>query len=142
MAPLAGWFAGEARVSTRRGPPTFWPFSALSGWSGFDVNLRPPCDEDFDPSGRAVLVTGQGSGRRGALKVSSLLHWVAFVWLAALYFTFLAGELSAFLLLCAGLLFFLEHMSPRKWTSPFFRINVLAGFVVLLMVWAGVQKEF
>jgi 4-hydroxybenzoate polyprenyltransferase len=139
MAPLAGWFA------VRPGFDEAWPAYLLALFSafwlaGFDV-IYATLDEDFDRA-EGLFSLPVKLGRRGALKVSSLLHWVAFVWLAALYFTFLAGELSAFLLLCAGLLFFLEHMFAEKVDFAFFRINVLAGFVVLLMVWAGVQKEF
>ena len=137
VAPVGAWLAVTGSFAW---PAIVLAFAVVFWLAGFDV-IYATLDEDFDRA-EGLYSLPVKLGRRGALKVSSLLHGAAFLCLAALYFTSMAGELAAFLLLCAGLLFFLEHMFAEKVDFAFFRINVMAGFVVLLMVWAGVQKEF
>jgi 4-hydroxybenzoate polyprenyltransferase len=139
MAPLAGWFAVSPGFDGAGPAYVLALFSAL--WlAGFDV-IYATLDEEFDRKEGLFSIPAR-FGRRNALRISSLLHGAAFLCLALLYFTSLSGVAAAFLMLAAGFLLFLEHMSAEKVELAFFKINVLTGFVVLAMIWFGVGKEF
>lgn len=139
MAPLAGWFA--VRPGFADSLPAFLLAVFSFFWlAGFDV-IYATLDEDFDRK-EGIFSIPARFGRRTALRISSALHWGAFLSLAALYFLSLTGAASAFLLLVAGFLLFLEHMAVEKVDLAFFKINVVTGVVVFGMIWAGVLKEF
>jgi 4-hydroxybenzoate polyprenyltransferase len=59
-----------------------------------------------------------------------------------LYAACLSGVPAAFLMLVAGFLLFLEHILVDNVDLAFFKINAVAGFVILAMVVAGVRGEF
>jgi 4-hydroxybenzoate polyprenyltransferase len=139
MAPLAGWFA------VNPGFEDAWPAYLLAAFSalwltGFDI-IYATLDEEFDRK-EGLFSMPARFGRRRALQISSVLHGAAFLCLAALYMTSLAGVGTAFLLLGAGALLFLEHMMVNRVDMAFFKMNVLTGFVVFAMIWLGIQKEF
>ncbi len=139
MAPLAGWFA------VNPGFADAWPAYLLALFSclwlaGFDI-IYATLDEDFDRR-EGIFSLPVKLGRKRALRMSILFHFAAFACLSALYFTSLAGVMTAFLLLFTGFLLFLEHMASDRVDLAFFKINSLAGFVILAMIWSGVQKEF
>lgn len=139
MAPLAGWFAVRPGFEESLPAVLLALFSAF--WlAGFDI-IYATLDEDFDRKEGLFSVPAR-FGRRSALRLSSITHGFAFVFLAALYFSALSGVTAAFLLLVTGFILFLEHMVPSKVEMAFFKLNTLAGFVVFAMIWAGVLKEF
>jgi 4-hydroxybenzoate polyprenyltransferase len=139
MAPLAGWFA------VRPGFDDSWPAWILAVFSvfwlaGFDI-IYATMDEDFDRK-EGIFSMPARFGRKGSLRISSVMHWGAFLSLVALYFTSLAGVGAAFLLIMTGFLLFLEHMTTEKVEFSFFKINIVTGFVVFAMIWLGVRSEF
>jgi 4-hydroxybenzoate polyprenyltransferase len=139
MAPLAGWFA--VRPGFAEAAPAYLLALFSVFWlAGFDV-IYATLDEEFDRR-EGIFSLPARFGRKTALRISSVLHWGAFLCLAALYVAALSGVAAAFLLLVTGLLLFLEHMSVDRVDLAFFRLNVLTGFVVFGMIWVGVLKEF
>ncbi len=139
LAPLGGWFA------VRPGFEGFWPALILALFSffwlsGFDI-IYATQDEEFDRK-EGLFSLPARLGKRGALRVSSLLHWAAFACLGALYAVRLQGVAAAFLMIMAGFLLFLEHMFVDNVDLAFFKINVITGFVILAMVMMGVGAEF
>ncbi len=143
MAPLAGYLAAH--------PDLRWPWPAVGlaaftlFWgSGFDI-IYSTLDEESDrANGIRSMVTWLG--RRGGLRVSALLHVLAFAslvavaWFAALgsssmlYAPALRG--TAIALATAGVLLFLEQRWAGDVDLAFFKVNVWVSAVVLLMVLA------
>ncbi len=139
LAALGGWFA------VRPGFDGMWPAVILALFSffwlsGFDI-IYATLDEEFDRR-EGIYSLPAKLGRYRALQLSALLHWAAFFCLVALYASALRGVLAAFLMITAGLLLFLEHLLVDNVDLAFFKINVLAGFIVLAMVISGVRSEF
>lgn len=139
MAPLAGWFA------VRPGFEDAWPAYILAAFSffwlsGFDI-IYATQDEDFDRREGLYSIPARFS-RKTAQRISSVVHGGAFLCLAVLYATSLSGVGAAFLMIMAGFLLFLEHILADHVDLAFFKINVVAGFVIFAMIWLGVQKEF
>lgn len=139
MAPLAGWFAVKPGFADA-GPAYLLALFSVFWLAGFDV-IYATLDEEFDRR-EGLFSMPARFGRRGALRISSVLHWGAFLSLVALYFLDLSGVAAAFLLLLAGFLLFLEHMRTDKVDFAFFQINIITGLVVMAMIWTGVLKEF
>jgi 4-hydroxybenzoate polyprenyltransferase len=139
LAPLGGWFA------VRPGFAGAWPAVILAAFSffwlsGFDI-VYATLDEEFDRREGLYSMPAR-VGRQTALRISSLLHGLAFICLATLYATALSGVWAAFLMMLAGFLFFVEHILVDNVDLAFFKLNVIAGFIVLGMVVLGVQKDF
>lgn len=139
LAPLGGWFA------VRPGFEGVWPGVILAAFSffwlaGFDI-VYATLDEEFDKREGLYSLPAR-FGRLAALRTSSLLHGAAFICLATLYATALGGVWAAFLMMLVGFLFFLQHILVDNVDLAFFKINAVAGFIVLAMVVLGVQKEF
>lgn len=106
--------------------------------TGFDI-IYSTADEKFDKSeGLYSLPSKLGSA--GALKVSGVLHVIAFAVLALLYFSMFQSELvPGVLLLIAGVLLYLEQKKATDVELAFFKINAVLGFVVFAFVIAGVM---
>lgn len=139
LAPLGGWFA------VRPGFAGSWPAWFLAAFSffwlaGFDI-IYATLDEEFDRQERLYSLPARW-GRSRALQASGLLHLAAFLCLAGLYLTSLNGVGAAFCMIVAGFLLFLEHIVVDSVDLAFFKINIVAGFVVLGMVALGVGSEF
>lgn len=139
MAPLAGWFAVRPGFEGS-GPAWFLAVFSFFWLAGFDI-IYATMDEQFDRREGLFSVPAR-FGRRGALRLSSLTHGLAFAALGALFFFHLRGSAAAFLCLVAGVLLFLEHMLVDHVDWAFFKVNVMTGFVVLAMVFVGVRPEF
>jgi 4-hydroxybenzoate polyprenyltransferase len=105
--------------------------------TGFDI-IYSTADEKFDKSeGLYSLPSKLGSA--GALKVSCVLHVIAFAILASLYFTIFSGQIIAgILLLVSGILLYLEQKKATDVELAFFKINAVLGFVVFVFVISGV----
>lgn len=139
LAPLGGWFA------VRPGFEGSWPAWILAAFSffwlsGFDI-IYGTLDEEFDRQ-EGLFSLPARFGRRRALRVSMAAHFLAFVCLALLFFTSLQGANAAFMCLGAGALLFVEQLVVDHVDLAFFKINVITGFVVLVMVVLGLRPEF
>ena len=122
-----------------------WPAWILGAFSffwlsGFDI-IYGTLDEEFDRR-EALFSLPARFGRRRALRVSMTAHFIAFLCLALLFFTSLQGANAAFMCLGAGALLFVEQLVVDHVDLAFFKINVITGFVVLVMVVLGLRPEF
>lgn len=136
MAPLGGWFA--VSPGWEGSGPVWWLALFSVCWlAGFDI-IYATLDEEFDR--RAGLYSMPARwGRTRALQISAGFHGTAFLFLSGLFLFYLSGTLSAFLLLLCGGLFFLEHVFSHRVELAFFNVNVLVGWAVWGLIWAGVK---
>jgi 4-hydroxybenzoate polyprenyltransferase len=139
MAPLAGWFA------IRPGFEGSWPVWILALFSflwtsAFDI-IYATMDERFDREAGLFSLPAR-FGRRNALHVAAVTHFLSFLTLVGLFFATLSGTYAAFLCLLAGVLLLLEHMVVDHVDLAFFKINIITGFVVFAMVFLGLRPAF
>jgi 4-hydroxybenzoate polyprenyltransferase len=135
MGPLGGWFAVSPSVENLL-PPALLSVFTLFWVAGFDI-IYSTLDENFDRE-ESLYSFPALFGRRTALRFSALFHLVAFGVLVALFFTSVFSLLALPLLLLTGCLLYLEQRKAEDVELAFFRINSVAGFVVLCMVLIGV----
>jgi 4-hydroxybenzoate polyprenyltransferase len=139
MAPLAGWFAVRPGFAGC-GPAVLLGVFCFFWLAGFDI-VYATLDEEFDRREGLFSVPAR-FGRRGALRISAVTHALAFVCLASLYFVYLSGPAAAFLVMVSGLLLFSEHVLVNNIDLAFFKVNAVAGFVILTLIFVGVKTEF
>lgn len=111
---------------------------ALFTWlwvAGFDV-IYATLDEEFDRREGLRSLPAQ-LGRRRALAWAAAIHAGAFAALLGLTARFLSGATAWVLLVVVGGLLLLEHRLAHAVDLAFFKINLVVGFVVLALVWAG-----
>ena len=136
MAPLGGWLASAQSLDRIWEAGLLWGFSFL--WvSGFDI-IYATMDEQFDrQAGLHSLPARVGKAR--ALRLAAVLHALAFLELVAMRMTQLPSPASLPWLLAIGICFIWQHAVAEK--NPelaFFQLNGVVGFLVLVLVWAGV----
>ncbi|MGH8004516.1 MAG: UbiA-like polyprenyltransferase, partial [Limisphaerales bacterium] len=133
-APLGGWMAVTGSFSGS-GPSILLGLFSFFWVSGFDI-IYAVGDEEFDrKQGLYSLVVSLGKAT--ALLVSSILHILAFVSLAALMLWQFPNLWSAVLLVAVGLLLVWQHRVAENIELAFFKINAAVGFVVLGVVALG-----
>jgi 4-hydroxybenzoate polyprenyltransferase len=141
LAPLAGYAAAHPDLAAPM--PALWLAAFAFTWvSGFDI-IYATMDETFDRA-HGVHSMVAWLGRERALRVSAVLHVIAF---AALVGTVqlvlgptppvIARIVSGVLLAAAGVLLFLEQRWAEQVNLAFFKVNVWVGAVVLLAVLAA-----
>ncbi|MFN8178450.1 MAG: UbiA-like polyprenyltransferase [bacterium] len=111
---------------------------ALFTWlwvAGFDV-IYATLDEEFDRK-EGLRSLPASLGRGPALAWAAAIHAAALLALLALTALSLHGALAWGLLGVVALLLALEHRLAHVVDLAFFRINLVVGFVVLALVWAG-----
>ena len=140
LAPLAGYAAGHPDLASPHVALWLGAFALL--WvTGFDV-IYATLDEDFDRE-HGIRSMVAWLGRERALRVSALLHLLAFACLAGAVFT-LFGAIPApppwgwpaagAMLAVTGTLLFLEQRWAEHVDLAFFKVNVWVGFAVLGLV--------
>jgi len=135
LAPLGGWLA--AHPSLTRVGPALWLGAFTFFWvSGFDV-IYATLDEDFDRAGGLQSLPSR-FGKAKALRVSALLHVLAFLSLCMLYATVLRTPVALVTLAAIGGLLFLEQRSSADVDLAFFKINAVLGFGILGFIATGV----
>jgi len=137
MAPLGGWLA--VRQSFTDVGPALWLGAFTFFWvSGFDV-IYATMDEAFDRA-QGLHSLPARFGKATALKLSALLHVLAFGCLIALYITaFRPSPVTLSTLAALGGLLFLEHRLSNDVELAFFKINAVLGFGVLGFVATGAR---
>ncbi len=141
LAPLAGYLAAHPGMEAPA--PALWLGAFAFLWvSGFDV-IYATLDEDFDRT-HDVHSMVTWLGRRSALRISALLHLLAFGSLAAAQGTLLLGgatpvpiwgwAANALALALVGTLLYLEQRWAEDVDLAFFKVNVVVGFGVLALV--------
>ena len=146
LAPLAGYLAAHPELAQPW--PALWLGAFTLFWgSGFDI-IYSTLDEESDrANGIKSMVVWLG--RKRALRVSALLHVLAF---ASAVIAGLAAATSSVLssptatlslagvgmmllpLTVAGVLLFLEQRWAENVNLAFFKVNVWVSFFVLLMI--------
>jgi 4-hydroxybenzoate polyprenyltransferase len=134
VAPLGAWMAVRQSFDGC-GPALLLGAFTLFWVTGFDI-IYATLDEAFDRASGLYSMPSR-LGARAALRVSGLLHLAAFLALGALVAWRLRTLPAVVLLAIAGILLALEHQKGRDVETAFFRINALLGFVILLLVMAG-----
>jgi 4-hydroxybenzoate polyprenyltransferase len=135
LAPLGGWLA--AKQSFTGVAPALWLGAFTFFWvSGFDV-IYATMDESFDRAQGLYSLPAQ-YGKRTALHISAVLHWLAFTSLAVLYASYLRTSAALATLAAIGSLLYLEHHLSDDVELAFFKINAVLGFGILGFVAAGV----
>ncbi len=154
LAPLAGYAA--AHPGLEHPGAALWLAAFAWLWvSGFDI-IYATLDETFDRA-HGVHSMVAWLGRRRALRVSAVLHVLAFASLAGGVLSVLlrqilpdpaargafawglagAAALVSVLLAVAGMLLWLEQRWAEDVDLAFFKVNVWVGFVVLAAVLAA-----
>lgn len=134
MGPLGGWFAVSPTFDNLL-PPVLLSLFTLFWVAGFDI-IYSTLDEQFDRK-ESLYSFPARVGRKRALRYSALLHVLAFVLLAVLFFYSVFSLLALPLLLLTGYLLYLEQRKADNVELAFFRINAVAGFVIFCMVAVG-----
>jgi len=135
MGPLGGWFAVSPSL-THLGPPALLSLFTLFWVAGFDI-IYATLDEEFDRTASLYSFPAR-FGRKRALWYAAIFHVVAFVFLSVLFFSYVFSLLALPLLALTGALLYFEQRNADNVELAFFRINAVAGFVVLCMVIVGV----
>jgi 4-hydroxybenzoate polyprenyltransferase len=142
LSPLAGYAAAHPDLA--RPSPALWLAAFALAWvSGFDI-IYATLDEVFDRS-HGVHSLVASLGRERALRVSAVLHAIAFGCLAMAAFTVLepgvtppaAFALTTVALAGTAVLLFLEQRWAEHVNLAFFKVNVWVGGCVLLTVLAA-----
>ena len=135
MGPLGGWFAVSPSTDGLLTPLLLSLYTLL--WvSGFDI-IYATLDEEFDRK-ESLYSFPARFGRERALRYSGYLHLAAFGVLAILFWQTRLSLYALPLLLLTGALLYLEQKKAEDVELAFFRINAVAGFAVLAMVFVGV----
>jgi 4-hydroxybenzoate polyprenyltransferase len=153
LAPLAGF--AVAHPDLHGWPTALWLGAFALVWvSGFDI-IYATLDEAFDKS-HGVHSMVASLGRERALRVSAVLHVMAFLCLAgamsaviianfadpsvialAAWRAVVGPPLAALCLAATGMLLFLEQRWAENVNLAFFKVNVWVGFFVLLTILAA-----
>jgi len=135
MAPLGGWFAVTNSFGNIA-PGLLLSFFMFCWVSGFDI-IYSTLDEAFD-RGENLYSFSSRFGKVKALRISALLHFIAFIVLVFLFFMQIRAIAALPFLLISGYLLYLEQRKSNDVELAFFKINAVLGFFVLAMVLAGV----
>lgn len=136
MAPLAGWVA--VTQSLQNILPGFALAFFTTLWvAGFDI-IYATLDEEFDRKACLYSIPAK-FGKQIALRISGVLHALAFLVLIAIFASYVRSLPALPLLLVAGFLLYLEHAKANDVELAFFKINAVLGFVILAMFVVGVN---
>lgn len=135
MAPLGGWFAVHQSFENIL-PAALLSLFTLFWVAGFDI-IYSTLDELFDRRENLFSFSAR-YGRSVALRISGVLHVLAFIALVALFAVYVRALGSLVFLVASGYLLYLEHKKSDDVELAFFQINAVVGFAVLGMVISGV----
>lgn len=135
MAPLGGFFAVTGSFE-RFSEALLLPLFNLFWATGFDI-IYSTLDEDFDKKSELYSFPSR-FGKKRALQISGLLHILAFIVLIALVFISLKAIVAAPFLLLSGFLLWLEQHKAEDVELAFFKINIVVGFSILVMILVSV----
>lgn len=131
MGPLGGFFA-VTRSFERFGEALLLPFFNLFWATGFDI-IYSTLDEEFDKKAGLFSFPSR-FGKKKALQISALLHLLAFGVLVGLVLISLKAIIAAPFLLLSGFLLWFEQHKAEDVELAFFKINIVVGFSVLMMI--------
>ena len=131
MGPLGGFFAVTGSIE-HIGIALLLPLFNLFWATGFDI-IYSTLDEDFDKKAGLFSFPSR-FGKNRALQISGLLHFLAFIVLIALVLISLKALIALPFLLLSGFLLWLEQHKAEDVELAFFKINIVVGFSILLMI--------
>jgi 4-hydroxybenzoate polyprenyltransferase len=131
MAPLGGWFAVVGSMENFL-TGLILPFFVLFWATGFDI-IYSTLDEKFDREQNLYSFPSR-FGKITALKISALLHMLAFVMLVILLIYSLKAIVAIPFLFLSGFLLYLEQKKANNVELAFFKINILIGFSIFIMI--------
>jgi 4-hydroxybenzoate polyprenyltransferase len=131
MGPLGGFFAVTGSFD-RIGEALLLPAFNLFWATGFDI-IYSTLDEEFDKKSGLFSFPSR-FGKKRALQISGVLHLFAFVVLVALVFISLHALIALPFLLLSGFLLWFEQHKAEDVDLAFFKINIVVGFSILVMV--------
>ncbi len=135
MGPLGGFFAVTG--STHRfGEALLLPLFNLFWATGFDI-IYSTLDEEFDKKAGLFSFPSR-FGKKHALQISGALHILAFFVLVALVLISLKALIALPFLLLSGFLLWLEQHKAEDVELAFFKINIVVGFSILIMILVSV----
>lgn len=136
MSPAGAWIASTGGWDIR-----VLPLSAalMTYIAGFDI-LYACQDMEFDRKERLFSLPACGNAER-ALRISSILHILTFVFLYLTYFVFRLGSVYLGILFIIGVLLVLEHRLVRpdqleRVNFAFFHINSVISVLLFVAVLA------
>lgn len=135
MAPLGGWFAVQQSFQNIV-PGALLSLFTLLWVAGFDI-IYSTLDELFDRQEDLYSFSAK-FGKRKALRISALLHLLAFGVLVMLFAVYIRAVAALPFLVVSGFLLYLEQKKADDVELAFFKINAVVGFSILGMVVAGV----
>ncbi|MFA6469523.1 MAG: UbiA-like polyprenyltransferase [Bacteroidota bacterium] len=131
MGPLGGFFAVTGSME-RFGESLLLPLFNLFWATGFDI-IYSTLDEAFDKKAGLFSFPSR-FGKVKALQISGVLHILAFIVLIALVVISLKALIALPFLLLSGFLLWLEQHKAEDVELAFFKINIVVGFSILLMI--------
>lgn len=131
MGPLGGFFAVTGS-SDRFGEALLLPLFNLFWATGFDI-IYSTLDEEFDKKAGLFSFPSR-FGKQRALQISAVLHVLAFIVLIALVAISLKALIALPFLLLSGFLLWLEQHKAEDVELAFFKINIVVGFSILVMI--------
>jgi 4-hydroxybenzoate polyprenyltransferase len=139
LAPSGAWIAVTGSLEPRI---LMLSFALMCYIAGFDI-LYACQDVEFDQSQNLFSIPSRW-GVEKAMKISSLLHSLAFFALLAVYFIFQLGFVYLGFLAGITLLLFIEHRLVRpgsleKINLAFFHVNSAISVLLLVGVWADLM---
>jgi len=135
LGPLGAFFAVRPNIDGTL-PALLLSIFTFFWASGFDI-IYSTADEAFDKR-EGLFSLPSRLGSKMALRWSGMIHFIAFLILAAVYYVAFRGSITAaVLLLIAGLLLYLEQKKASDVELAFFKINAVLGFVVLIFIIVG-----
>lgn len=135
MAPLGGWFAVQQSFENIV-PGILLSLFTLFWVTGFDI-IYSTLDELFDRQENLYSFSAT-FGKRKALRISALLHVIAFGFLVTLFVVYIKAVAALPFLFASGFLLYLEQKKADDVELAFFKINAVVGFAIFGMVIVGV----
>ncbi len=131
MGPLGGFFAVTGSLE-RFGEALLLPLFNLFWATGFDI-IYSTLDEEFDKKAGLFSFPSR-FGKKRALQISGALHILAFITLIALVYFSLHALIALPFLFLSGFLLWLEQHKAEDVELAFFKINIVVGFSILVMI--------
>lgn len=135
MGPLGGFFAVTGSAE-RLGEAMLLPLFNLFWATGFDI-IYSTLDEEFDRKAGLFSFPSR-FGKKRALMISGALHLLSFGVLVALVAISLKALIALPFLALSGFLLWLEQRKAEDVELAFFKINIVVGLSILLMVLVSV----
>lgn len=134
FAPLGGFVAVTG--SSADSVAVLWLAGFTLFWvAGFDI-IYATLDIDFDHA-EGLQSLPVRLGRRPALAVSLFVHVLAVGCLVGLFVEDLSGGLAIAGIVATAAVLAAEHWLAARVNLAFFQLNIIVGFLVLGVVWAG-----